>query len=44
MAPFRKIVAKIIGGGMMILIILMWLCLPFYWGSRESSAHHFLRQ
>jgi hypothetical protein len=35
MAVFRKIVFKILGGGVMMLIVIMWLALPLYWGSRE---------
>ena len=31
---FRKIVFKILGGTVFITIIVMWLCLPLYWGSR----------
>jgi hypothetical protein len=33
MAPFRKIVYKILGGGSIVTIIIMWLALPMYWGS-----------
>lgn len=32
-APFRKIVFKILGSGIMLAIIIMWLTLPMYWGS-----------
>ncbi len=36
MAPFRKIAFKILGGTTMISILVMWLSLPLYWGSRGS--------
>jgi hypothetical protein len=35
MAFFRKIVFKILGSGTIMTIIIMWLALPLYWGSRE---------
>lgn len=38
LAPLRKIVFKIMFGATMLLIIIMWLCLPFYWGSCELRA------
>ena len=38
MAAFRKIVFKILGGGTIMTIIIMWLALPLYWGSRESPS------
>jgi hypothetical protein len=31
----RSIIFKILGGGTVITILVMWICLPFYWGSRE---------
>jgi hypothetical protein len=37
MAPFRKIVFKILGGSTIITILVMWICMPLYWGSRESQ-------
>ncbi|KIR35936.1 endoplasmic reticulum protein [Cryptococcus deuterogattii MMRL2647] len=33
MAMFRRIAFKILGGTIVITIVVMWLCLPFYWGS-----------
>ncbi|ORY30405.1 hypothetical protein BCR39DRAFT_564917 [Naematelia encephala] len=33
MAPFRKIVIKILGMVTVLSVIVMWLCLPLYWGS-----------
>ena len=38
MAFFRKIVYKILGGGLVMTIIIMWLALPLYWGSRECPC------
>lgn len=32
-AMFRKIAFKILGATIVITIVVMWLCLPFYWGS-----------
>ncbi|OXM77023.1 endoplasmic reticulum protein [Cryptococcus neoformans Bt63] len=37
MAMFRKIAFKILGATIVITIIVMWLCLPFYWGSLWKS-------
>ena len=38
MANFRKIVYKILGSTTVITILVMWLALPLYWGSREWFA------
>lgn len=35
LAMLRSIIFKILGGGTVITILVMWICLPFYWGSRE---------
>lgn len=44
MAMFRKIAFKILGGTIVITIVVMWLCLPFYWGSCEYQKLAFDRQ
>ncbi|WVF69967.1 hypothetical protein IAT40_004752 [Kwoniella sp. CBS 6097] len=33
MKMFRQLAFKILGGTVVITIIVMWLCLPLYWGS-----------
>ncbi|AAW45796.1 hypothetical protein CNBJ2900 [Cryptococcus deneoformans B-3501A] len=40
MAMFRKIAFKILGGTIVITTIIMWLCLPFYWGSLWKSNRY----
>ena len=37
MAPFRKITFKILGPTTILMVVIMWLCLPVYWGSRAST-------
>lgn len=36
MAGLRKVMLKILIPALILIIIVMWACLPFYWGSRES--------
>jgi ABC-type glycerol-3-phosphate transport system permease component len=38
MAGLRKVVLKILIPALILIIIVMWACLPFYWGSRKSST------
>ncbi|KAK1921555.1 hypothetical protein DB88DRAFT_506410 [Papiliotrema laurentii] len=40
MAPFRKVAAKILIGTVVITTVVMWLCLPLYWGSLWKSNHY----
>ena len=37
MAPFRKVTFKILGPTTILMVVIMWLCLPVYWGSRAST-------
>lgn len=37
MAGLRKVVLKILIPSLILIIIVMWACLPFYWGSCEST-------
>ena len=37
MAGLRKVVLKILIPALVLIIIVMWACLPFYWGSRKST-------
>ncbi|KAG8729317.1 hypothetical protein FRC11_009069 [Ceratobasidium sp. 423] len=39
-APLRKIYTKIILMTLVLTIIMMWICLPVYWGSLARSANH----
>ncbi|KAG9104131.1 hypothetical protein FRC07_009843, partial [Ceratobasidium sp. 392] len=39
-AHLRKIYAKILGMTLALTIIIMWICLPVYWGSLARSATH----
>lgn len=42
-APLRKVTFKILGGTVFITMIVMWCCLPLYWGSLWKSntfTHH----
>jgi hypothetical protein len=36
MAAFRKLAFMILGKAAVISILVMWSCLPFYWGSGEQ--------
>ncbi|ADV22219.1 endoplasmic reticulum protein [Cryptococcus gattii Ru294] len=40
MTMFRKIAFKILAGTIVITIVVMWLCLPFYWGSLWKSNRY----
>lgn len=40
MLKFRKIVTKILGSTMLLAILLMWICLPVYWGSLWKSDRY----
>jgi hypothetical protein len=33
------VILKILIPGLMLIIVVMWACLPFYWGSRKSILH-----
>ncbi|KAI9069931.1 hypothetical protein FKP32DRAFT_1670972 [Trametes sanguinea] len=37
-APFRRRYLTIVGRATLLIIILMWACLPVYWGALASSA------
>ncbi|CAE7139566.1 unnamed protein product [Rhizoctonia solani] len=39
-APLRKVYTKIIVMTLVLTIIMMWICLPVYWGSLARSANH----
>ncbi|KAF8748812.1 hypothetical protein RHS01_10530 [Rhizoctonia solani] len=39
-APLRKVYTKIILMTLALTIIMMWICLPVYWGSLARSATH----
>ncbi|CEL62334.1 Nitrosoguanidine resistance protein SNG1 OS=Saccharomyces cerevisiae (strain ATCC 204508 / S288c) GN=SNG1 PE=1 SV=1 [Rhizoctonia solani AG-1 IB] len=39
-APLRKIYTKIMLMTLTLTIIMMWICLPVYWGSLARSATH----
>ncbi|ORX38840.1 hypothetical protein BD324DRAFT_576967 [Kockovaella imperatae] len=39
MKPFRKIALKILGPTVVLSILVMWACLPAYWGSLWKSNH-----
>ncbi|KDN39502.1 hypothetical protein RSAG8_08797, partial [Rhizoctonia solani AG-8 WAC10335] len=39
-APLRKIYTKIMVMTLVLTIIMMWICLPVYWGSLARSANH----
>ncbi|WRT64817.1 uncharacterized protein IL334_001753 [Kwoniella shivajii] len=40
MTPLRGVAMKILGGTLFITIIVMWLTLPFYWGSLWKANHY----
>ncbi|GFZ47651.1 hypothetical protein JCM24511_05397 [Saitozyma sp. JCM 24511] len=40
LAMLRSIIFKILGGGTVITILVMWICLPFYWGSLWKSNRY----
>ncbi|KAB5590166.1 Nitrosoguanidine resistance protein SNG1 [Ceratobasidium theobromae] len=39
-APLRKVYTKIMVMTLVLTIIMMWICLPVYWGSLARSASH----
>ncbi|GAB1528084.1 hypothetical protein RhiTH_011275 [Rhizoctonia solani] len=39
-APLRKIYTKIMVMTLVLTIVMMWICLPVYWGSLARSATH----
>ncbi|KAG8692181.1 hypothetical protein FRC08_009958 [Ceratobasidium sp. 394] len=39
-AHLRKIYMKIMLGTLMLTIVMMWICVPVYWGSLARSATH----
>ncbi|QRV72110.1 nitrosoguanidine resistance protein SNG1 [Ceratobasidium sp. AG-Ba] len=39
-AHLRRIYIKIMGSTLALTIIMMWICLPVYWGSLARSATH----
>lgn len=38
MAGLRKVVLKILGPALVLIILVMWACLPLYWGSRTYPS------
>lgn len=38
MKGMRKVAFKILGPALVLTIIVMWACLPVYWGSRTSFS------
>ncbi|KAG9085106.1 hypothetical protein FRC07_013457, partial [Ceratobasidium sp. 392] len=39
-AHLRKIYTKILLGTLALTIVMMWICVPVYWGSLARSATH----
>ncbi|RSH94790.1 hypothetical protein EHS25_004596 [Saitozyma podzolica] len=40
MKPLRKVVFKILGLSTTLIILVMWACLPFYWGSMWKANRY----
>ena len=39
MKTFRILALKILGPTILLMIVVIWACLPLYWGSRRLNGH-----